>query len=154
MSDRAPSPQVAEYLFVYGTLMGARRDGLLTKVEASFAGRGAIRAKLYHLGGYPGAKPDHEHDVKGELYRLAEPRKALLLLDEYEDCWCSLRPRAPHASAAAPRSRGLFLRKLATVQLDDGSEREAWVYFYNRPVDESRLIPSGDYRDVPVAART
>ena len=146
MTDHARFRHPAEHLFVYGTLMGGGRDALLTKVEASCEGRGAICAKLYNLGEYPGARPDHKHIVRGELYRLAQPRKALLVLDEYEDCWCSLRPRAQHLGAAA-RRRGLFVRELAMVQLDDGSEKKAWVYFYNRRVDESHWIASGDYRD-------
>lgn len=64
-----------EFLFVYGTLMGGQRKDLLAKVGATFFGRGTIRAKLYDLGEYPGVKPDHRHQVKGELYRLTTPVK-------------------------------------------------------------------------------
>jgi gamma-glutamylcyclotransferase (GGCT)/AIG2-like uncharacterized protein YtfP len=121
-------------LFVYGTLMEGQRNDLLSQIEASFVGRGTIQAKLYDLGEYPGAKPDHRNQVKGEVYRLTRPAEALALLDRYED-YVSLR-----------RRDSLFVREQAQVTLEDGNMKTAWVYFYNRPVDESHLISYGDYR--------
>jgi len=114
--------------------MEGQRNDLLFQIGASLAGRATIQAKLYDLGEYPGAKPDHQHQVKGELYRLTRPAEALTLLDGYED-YVSLRP-----------PDGLFVREQAQVTLEDGHTETAWVYFYNRPVDESHLILDGDYR--------
>ena len=125
---------MSSFLFVYGTLMGGHPNDLLTKIGATFVARGTIQAKLYDLGEYPGAKPDHRHQVKGELYHLANPVKALALLDNYED-YFTLR-----------RRESLFVRERAEVILEDGTRKTAWVYFYNRPVDESHLIAGGDYR--------
>jgi gamma-glutamylcyclotransferase (GGCT)/AIG2-like uncharacterized protein YtfP len=71
---------VTSFLFVYGTLMDGRRNGLLRKIGAQLVGRGSIRAKFYDLGEYPGAKPDRRCQVKGELYRLVSPAKDLALL--------------------------------------------------------------------------
>lgn len=124
-----------EHLFVYGTLMGGLGEDLLKNLGAQLMGKGTIRANLYDLGDYPGAKPDHRHQVKGELYRLPSPVKALAFLDDYED------------SVSLRRQSSLFVRERAEVALEDGRTEIAWVYLYNRPVDESRLIQSGDYRD-------
>ena len=125
---------MSSFLFVYGTLMSGHRSDLLTRIGTTFVARGSIQAKLYDLGEYPGAKPDHRHQVKGELHRLTYPVKALALLDNYED-YVRLR-----------RHHSLFVRERAQVTLEDGTLQIAWVYFYNRPVDESYLIPGGDYR--------
>lgn len=114
--------------------MGGQRNNLLASIGAPFVARGSIQAKLYDLGEYPGAKPDHRHQVKGELYRLTDPVKALALLDNYED-YVSLR-----------RHDSLFVREPAQVTLEDGTLQTAWVYFYNRPVDDSHLIAEGVYR--------
>jgi len=122
------------FLFVYGTLMRGQQNELLRHCEAALVGRGTIQAKLYDLGEYPGAKTDHRQQVKGELYHLPNQPKTLALLDDYEG-FVSLR-----------RLSSLFVRERAEVSLEDGSTETAWVYFYNQPVDESRLIPDGDYR--------
>ena len=114
--------------------MNRQRNDLLSWLQASFVGRGAIQAKLYDLGEYPGAKPDYRHRVKGELYRLPNETKALAVLDDYED-FVALR-----------RHSSLFVRETAEVALEDGRTEIAGVYFYNRPVDESHLIPDGDYK--------
>ena len=108
------------------------------KVRATLVGRGSIRAKLYDLGDYPGARQNgasSARQVKGELYRLRDAQNAIRLLDEYEEFF----PGEPR--------RSLFVRRRTQVALEDGGTRIAWVYLYNRPVDESRLIPNGDYRN-------
>jgi gamma-glutamylcyclotransferase (GGCT)/AIG2-like uncharacterized protein YtfP len=130
-----------EYFFVYGTLMEGQRNDLLSQLRASLVGRGTIQAKLYDLGEYPGAKPDHRHQVKGELYRLAKPAQHLTLLDDYED-FVSLR-----------RHSSLFVREQTEVTLEDGRREIAWVYFYNRPVDESYFVAGGDFRGASRTAR-
>jgi len=114
--------------------MRGQRNDALSQLEASLVGPGTIQAKLYDLGEYPGAKPDHHHRVKGELYHLPDPAKALALLDDYEGV-VSLRCQS-----------SLFVREQAQVTLEARRTETAWVYFYNRPVDESHLMPDGDYR--------
>jgi len=37
------------------------------------------------------------------------------------------------------------VRRKAAVHLEDGSEAEAWVYFYNAPLSAAPRIDSGDY---------
>jgi gamma-glutamylcyclotransferase (GGCT)/AIG2-like uncharacterized protein YtfP len=108
------------------------------KVAAELVGRGSINAKLYDLGDYPGATPvdgNHREHLRGELYRLSNLELATSILDEYEE----FLPSQPDES--------LFVRALVAVTLDNGRKENAWAYFYNRAVDEAKLIPSGDYRD-------
>jgi gamma-glutamylcyclotransferase (GGCT)/AIG2-like uncharacterized protein YtfP len=42
--------------------------------------------------------------------------------------------------------RSLYVRRRVSVQLDDASAREAWVYVYNGPPGRGPSIPSGDWR--------
>jgi gamma-glutamylcyclotransferase (GGCT)/AIG2-like uncharacterized protein YtfP len=125
-------------LFVYGTLMRGFREDWQRKVGAELVGRGTIRANLYDLGDYPGArvagaKPDRR--VIGELYRLRDPELALETLDKYEE----FSPLEPNKS--------LFIRELLSVSLEDGRKKRAWAYLYNRGIANARVIPTGRYRD-------
>lgn len=129
---------MAFLLFVYGTLMRGLGEDVQAKVRATFIGEGTIRARLYDLGEYPGAKlagNRSDNSVKGELYRLHDPAHAVAVLDEYEGYF----PSDPRGS--------LFIRELVPVTLKNREKRRAWTYLYNRPVDDSRVIPSGNYRD-------
>lgn len=128
---------LAPYLFVYGTLMQGFYEAWQKKAGARLVGKGTIKAKLYDLDDYPGAKlagAGSAHCVTGELYRLRDPELATRILDEYEEF-----------SPAAP-SKSLFLRRLVRVTLEGGRIRRAWAYLYHRAADESKLIPGGDYR--------
>lgn len=147
-------------------MRGSRRD-LQHRARARFLGKGSIRARLYDLGPYPGAKlagNSSEDFVKGELYQLGDPEPAIMMLDKYEG-YSRLEP-----------DKSLFIRELVTVTLGLHStsaplrsrlgnsvsepcalagdvenstvrNRRAWTYLYNRPVDEAKLIPSGNYRE-------
>lgn len=126
------------FLFVYGTLMKGFQEDWQTKVGARLLGRGIINGKLYDLGEFPGAicaAGDSGEYVKGELYQVRDAALATRILDQFEEFF----PRQPHKS--------LFVRIIAPVTLEDGRRENAWVYVYNQPVDESRLVPSGDYRN-------
>jgi gamma-glutamylcyclotransferase (GGCT)/AIG2-like uncharacterized protein YtfP len=126
---------VAELVFFYGTLMAgfdrrrrAGMDGRLT-----YLGRGSIHAWLFDLGLYPAATPASEGRVWGEVYEVAEPAEVLAALDEIE----GYRPGHP--------DRSLYVRSEAAVTMPDGTERTAWVYFYNAPLGQAERITSGDY---------
>lgn len=126
------------FLFVYGTLMKGFQEDWQTKVGARLVGRGRISGKLYDLGEYPGAiraAADSGEYVRGELYEVKDAELATGILDRFEEFF----PRRPR--------RSLFVRIIAPVTLEDGRRENAWVYVYNQPVDETRLVPSGDYRD-------
>ncbi|HEV2417147.1 MAG TPA: gamma-glutamylcyclotransferase family protein [Terriglobia bacterium] len=138
MKDKDRGAKGHPFLFVYGTLMQSFQGGLQEKVGAKLVGEGTIRARLYDLGDYPGARladNGSENFVKGELYQLSDPERTARILDKYEEYF----PSEPLKS--------LFIRELVTVTLEGGRKRRAWTYLYNRPVDNTKLIPSGDYRD-------
>jgi gamma-glutamylcyclotransferase (GGCT)/AIG2-like uncharacterized protein YtfP len=114
------------------------REDWQRKLGAEFAGRGTIRANLYDLGDYPGARvvgAEPGRRVSGELYRLRDAKLALKNLDKYEEFF----PLQPNKS--------LFVRELVAVTLEDGRKKRAWAYLYNRGTADAKLIPTGRYRD-------
>jgi gamma-glutamylcyclotransferase (GGCT)/AIG2-like uncharacterized protein YtfP len=125
-------------LFVYGTLMKGFGEDWQRKVGADLVGRGTIRASLYDLGNYPGARlfsAGPGERVSGELYRLRDSTLALRILDKYEEFF-PLKPK-----------KSLFIRKRVSVTLEDGRRKRAWAYLYNGAMANAKLIPSGRYRD-------
>ena len=117
--------------------MQGLRDEMPKSVGAKLIGRGSISGKLYDLGRYPGAKAGTQPSdrVHGEVHRLPNADAAFDVLDRYE----GLAPGAPGKSE--------FVRSLVNVTMEDSSGERGWAYLYNRPVNEARLIPSGDYRE-------
>ena len=138
MSARPNVAKPTPLLFVYGTLMKGFREDWQRKVEAEFVRIGTIRARLYDLGDYPGARvlgAELGQRVSGELYRLRDPKLALKILDKYEE-FSPLEPK-----------KSLFVRELVSVTLEDGRKKRAWAYLYNRGMANAKLIPTGRYRD-------
>ena len=124
-----------ELVFFYGTLMTPfNRTGRLgIEDHLAFVGRGSIAGALFDLGIYPAAVPASDSRVRGEVYELTDPVRALRALDELE----GYRPGEAEAS--------LYTRRRTHVCLDDGSDVEAWAYFYNAPLGRAERIQSGDY---------
>jgi gamma-glutamylcyclotransferase (GGCT)/AIG2-like uncharacterized protein YtfP len=124
------------HLFVYGTLR-SDADGPMHRVLAHAArrvGPATAPGALFNVGPYPAAVPSDAGRIRGELLALNPPAAPLLAaLDAYE----GFTPAAPAAS--------LYVRRSVTVQLDDGNEATSWIYWYARPVDGLRLIPTGDW---------
>ena len=121
------------------------REDWQRKLGAEFAGLGTMRAKLYDLGAYPGAKAagaEPGQRVSGELYRLRDPEFALTILDKYEGFFS----REPIKS--------LFVRELVLVTLEDGRKIRAWAYLYNCGIANAKLIASGCYGESINAARS
>ncbi len=156
------------YLFVYGTLREGVEVPFKKKLagDMEFVGRSQIQGKLYDIGDYPGAVKEgkerqkekqkeqekeeleqkQEQDdkvkarqggsvIKGEIVMIKNPRKVMALLDEYE----GYNPKEIKTSE--------YLREKAQVKLEDGKEVEAWVYWYNLPVEGKRRIRHRDYLD-------
>ncbi|MBM4184584.1 MAG: gamma-glutamylcyclotransferase [Gemmatimonadetes bacterium] len=121
-------------VFVYGTLRKDARGSVQNALTRDwiFEGYGRVAAELFDFGAYPGAVPRAGVSVRGELYRLPDPRESLTLLDHYEGCGPEHTP--PYE----------FERELVEVTLEDGGSREAWVYWY-RPEPRGRKLASGDY---------
>jgi gamma-glutamylcyclotransferase (GGCT)/AIG2-like uncharacterized protein YtfP len=126
---------VAEFVFFYGTLMAGfdRRRRLGIDPMLRYAGRGSIEAALYDLGIYPAAVPTTGSRVWGEVFETDAIGDVLAALDQIE----GHRPDDPDGS--------LYLREKVPTVLPDGRSVEAWVYFYNAPLGQAPLIPSGDY---------
>ena len=124
-----------ELVFFYGTLMTPfNRTGRLRIDEhLVFRGHGSISAALFDLGIYPAAVPAEDSRVRGEVYELTEPIAALRALDELE----GYRPTDPETS--------LYTRTRTPVSMEDGTDVEAWAYFYNAPLGRAERIESGDY---------
>lgn len=121
------------HLFVYGTLRRAFSHPMQKLLERGgmWRGEGTCQGRLYDLGAYPGmVDPDApEDEVTGDVYALAPARqdKVLHRLDRYEGV-----------------EAGLYRREQRSVVLG-GEEVNAWVYLYDRPLEDAELIPSGDY---------
>jgi gamma-glutamylcyclotransferase (GGCT)/AIG2-like uncharacterized protein YtfP len=127
---------VGDHVFFYGTLMAPfnRPGRQRITPKLTYAGRGSIRAALFDLGIYPAAVPtDDDSIVRGEVYETSDAPAVLLVLDEIE----GFRPSEP--------DRSLYTRVLTDVKMEDGSTRQAWVYFYNAPLGRAQRIESGDY---------
>ncbi len=127
---------VGDHVFFYGTLMAPfnRPGRQRITPKLTYAGRGSTRAALFDLGIYPAAVPtDDDSIVRGEVYETSDAPAVLLVLDEIE----GFRPSEP--------DRSLYTRVLTDVKMEDGSTRQAWVYFYNAPLGRAQRIESGDY---------
>ena len=126
---------MGEFVFFYGTLMAGfdRRRRLGIDPMLRYVGRGSIEAALYDLGIYPAAVPTTGSRVWGEVFETDAIGDVLAALDQIE----GHRPDDPDGS--------LYLREKVPTVLPGGRSVEAWVYFYNAPLGQAPLIPSGDY---------
>lgn len=121
----ATAGRSADLLFTYGTLMRGFRLHRLLDGRAEYLARGQVRARLIDLGSYPGALPDRDGTLLGEVYRVSDPA-----------LWAVLD------SAEGPQ----YHRREVTVRSEDGRELAASIYWYVGPLDRSVPIPGGDYR--------
>lgn len=127
-----------EYLFVYGSLRSpCHVPEAIEAVANRFVrrGLGKVSGRLYDFGDFCGAILDSNgiSVVHGELVELPSDEDVLKILDRYEE----IDPSHP--------ANGLFWRQRTKVRLVDGSEKEAWIYTYNRAPGNALVILSGDY---------
>jgi len=135
--DGSATASEAEMLFVYGTLRrGGRFQGVLRRLRARLLAEGSVAGSLYHLGDYPGAIQNETaaSSVRGEVYLLSNPARALKVLDNFE----GFNPGRPEAS--------LFLRERTTVTLASGRRVQAWIYWLREVRGRKRRVPLGEYR--------
>ena len=130
---------MTEYLFVYGSLRSpCHAPEAIAAVANRFVrlGLGKVNGRLYDFRDFCGAVLDSNgiSVVHGELVELPSDEDVLEVLDRYEE----IDPLNP--------ANGLFWRQRTTVRLVDGSEKEAWIYTYNRAPGNAPLIISGDYQ--------
>jgi gamma-glutamylcyclotransferase (GGCT)/AIG2-like uncharacterized protein YtfP len=130
-------------LFVYGTLRRGCANPMqrLLTEHSIWMGLAGYQGKLYKIADYPGAVPSNNNEdrIIGELYRLHQPEWLLRQLDDYEECG----PGFPQPAE--------YRRAIASIFTETGGAVSAWIYLYNRPVDESKRIVSGDFLDPAVA---
>jgi len=128
------------FLFVYGTL---KSDAINTNANylhehSKLLGEARWRGSLYLVSNYPGAVPSTSKNeyVLGEVWKLADPKILLPLLDEYEEC----APTSP-----TPHE---YRRSLEWVELRNESKAiQAWVYIYNLEFAHLQKIESGNFRN-------
>lgn len=121
-----PSSHTSACLFVYGTLKRGFSNPWARRLwaRARFAGEGTLPGRLYDLGPYPAFVEDAASPapVHGEVAELEDAR-VLEELDRYEG--------------------SQYKRVLRRVRMQDGQEREAWVYVFRAPVVHARWLPGG-----------
>jgi gamma-glutamylcyclotransferase (GGCT)/AIG2-like uncharacterized protein YtfP len=127
---------MVDKLFVYGTLLKQSGNMMAAylKSKTEFISDALLPGLLYKVDFYPGAlyQPDAAQMVLGELYHLTDVDRALEVLDTYED----YHAESPEGS--------LFVREVVEVFAGEETHR-CWAYLYNLPVDNLRLISSGDF---------
>jgi len=111
-------------LFAYGTLMRGFALHRLLERGARYVGDGTVAGRLVDLGAYPGAVPDADARIAGELYAVDDAAT-----------WSTLD------SAEGPQ----YHRGEVGVLMRDGAGRVACGYWYRGPL-RGVPIPGGDYR--------
>ena len=127
---------MADYLFVYGTLMKAARHPMAVRLaaHARYAGPATFNGRLYRVAHYPGAvaSEDASDQIHGELYELVDAGKLFEALDAYEGC----SPDHPQPTK--------YVRAQRSVSAG-GNSVSTWIYLYNWPVDGLARIASGRF---------
>jgi gamma-glutamylcyclotransferase (GGCT)/AIG2-like uncharacterized protein YtfP len=124
-------------LFVYGSLRKGFHHPAYEYISKYFelVSDAKVRGYLYDMGNFPAAKPtDNNAYIIGELYELKEGADlswALEQLDDYEGV-------EPEEGELA-----LYVREVTTVYYKNQTT-EAYIYWFNGPVDDQPFIPSGD----------
>lgn len=120
------------YIALYGTLMrgfnGLIESGAIDKV--AFLKDCCIKGTLYDLGSYPGLIHGGRN-ISAELYEVSD-FTAIQELDQFEQYYPS------------DRERSLYIRRC--IRLCD-EPFDAWVYFYNKDINNAVEIESGDWKE-------
>jgi gamma-glutamylcyclotransferase (GGCT)/AIG2-like uncharacterized protein YtfP len=135
MSAEEPS-----YLFVYGTLRKGVNNQVKEEIinDVEWIGETEIPGRMYDIGRYPGAVPLTNNErgvIRGEIIKIMYPERVFKLLDHYE----GYNPEE--------LDRSEYYRAKEKINLEDGQEIDAWVYWYNFSVDGKKRIESSDYLD-------
>jgi gamma-glutamylcyclotransferase (GGCT)/AIG2-like uncharacterized protein YtfP len=128
---------ISPYLFVYSSLRRGFQESAYTYLTRYFnyVSDAKVKGFLSDFGDKPVATPTgDEYFIKGELYKLNTDNASFVFgqLDDYE----GLNPEEGQEP--------LYRREIATVYAEDGSQGEAWVYWYNGDVSGKSIISSGD----------
>ncbi|MEO5997375.1 MAG: gamma-glutamylcyclotransferase family protein [Chitinophagaceae bacterium] len=124
------------YLFAYGTLRKGFSSPIYKSIveEIEWMGFSRVKGKLFDIGEYPGAiRSESENYIVGEIIKIKTSVKVLEILDDYECCYTSTEKRSEYE------------RKKEWFVLKNGIRVEAWIYWYNLPVNNKQQIPGNDY---------
>jgi gamma-glutamylcyclotransferase (GGCT)/AIG2-like uncharacterized protein YtfP len=111
-------------LFVYGTLHPDRAPEEIRAAVAHFhlIGQGTVTGQLLNLGEYPGViTTGAQNPIPGTIFAVPGDPTIWHALDTYEGF-------DPDNLAAS-----LFRREQITVTMEDGTQRQCWIYLYNHP---------------------
>lgn len=124
----------SNYLFVYGTLLPDFKHpmGILLADNAEMVGQGLSNGKLFDLGEYPGLQKSEKHQVKGCVYKIIN-----------EELWTELDWYEGYTG----NENDEYIRTVEKIQMNDGQQIDAWVYFFQPSLPEELHIKDGDYLD-------
>jgi gamma-glutamylcyclotransferase (GGCT)/AIG2-like uncharacterized protein YtfP len=108
-------------LFVYGTLRSEFENeyARLLRSQGELLGVTTVAGSIYRVQHYPAWRPEPAGEVRGEVFRLNDPKATLAVLDEYEGADFERVP------IETPLGR-------------------AWIYRYSH-APSGELIASGDF---------
>lgn len=126
------------HLFVYGSLRSGFKSEAYNYISKYFTliCDAKVKGKLYNMGNYPAGTPTNDDCyIVGELYAIKHAEEfgfAIAQLDDYEGI---------HAEDG---EMPLYRREKSIAICSNGSNAEAWVYWFNGDVSNKPIIPSGD----------
>lgn len=127
-------------IFVYGTLRKKNLKSVIPEIApyVKLKSKGYVKGKLYDAGEYPAALPQINGNKKiyGEVLEINTQKLNYVLntLDEYEE----VNSNNPTSS--------LFVRKLTKVNSTNREKISAWIYWYNKNVENMKEMKDGIYR--------
>lgn len=125
-----------EYLFVYGTLQQKcdNKYAQFLHKHAKLVEMGYFFGKLYKISYYPGAVYNglEKSKVYGSIFSLSNATHVFSFIDEYEDY-----------NQNNPDHKNLYLRQKIIAYGTSGKEYSTWVYLFNQPTNNYKLIKSG-----------
>ncbi|GHT46357.1 hypothetical protein FACS189454_07370 [Planctomycetales bacterium] len=137
VTKNKPMPFLIDSFFCYGTLRkGQCRFSVMERLGIVSKKTGSIKGTLYQCGSYPGAVPGNlktKRRVIGDVIQVRNVAEAMRQLDCIEGFYGFGNPRS------------LFCRRIVPVELSNGKTTLAWVYVYNRSVENLNQIKSGDW---------
>jgi gamma-glutamylcyclotransferase (GGCT)/AIG2-like uncharacterized protein YtfP len=97
--------------------------------------KGYVLGMLYNVSWFPGVVLNNftTNKVYGTLFKIEAVDTVFDVLDAYEGV------------DKTNAYKSLFVRQLVKVHADDHQCYTAWIYIYNKAVDDLELIPSGDF---------
>ena len=129
-----------KYLFVYGTLMKkySGHKPIYLEKYGKYVSEGFIQGRLYEIDNYPGLilSNNSNDKVYGEIFLLDDFTASIHKLDEYEDYFQD------------DLENSLYVRQEEEINIKEGETKKAWVFIFNKEVDEKKRIISGNYMNI------